>query len=244
MAFGCGYRGRPPSGFIPSHLQVAGATPRGRELRVTLRDLWRSAAEVTGEALAIALRTAHFAAGAGMQTSQIEVLWTGPSSSGLPVRRTDQVLYELIESAETDILVVSFAAYRIDRVREAIGRALGRGVRVRFVLETAAKGGGKVGFDPAAAIMMGAGGPEIYRWPIDHRQMDSKGNHGTLHAKCAVFDGRAAMVSSANLTEHALELNMELGLLVVGGGVPGRIAEHFDRLIASGVLRLDVEVSQ
>jgi len=42
---------------------------------------------------------------------------------------------------------------------------------------------------------------------------------------------------SANFTEHAMELNMELGLLLHGGGLPAQVASHFDGLIAAGVLQ-------
>jgi phosphatidylserine/phosphatidylglycerophosphate/cardiolipin synthase-like enzyme len=43
-------------------------------------------------------------------------------------------------------------------------------------------------------------------------------------------------VSSANLTAFALELNMELGVLVRGGPAPRRVREHFDRMIRAGIL--------
>jgi len=45
------------------------------------------------------------------------------------------------------------------------------------------------------------------------------------------------LVSSANLTESALTLNMELGLLVEGGEVPRRVQEHLDALVAAGQLQ-------
>ena len=50
-------------------------------------------------------------------------------------------------------------------------------------------------------------------------------------------DGQRALVTSANLTGNALELNMELGLLVEGGSVPGRLSQHFGELIDRGILR-------
>ena len=43
-----------------------------------------------------------------------------------------------------------------------------------------------------------------------------------MHAKAAIADKRAALATSANLTGHALDLNMELGLIVRGGPVPAR----------------------
>ena len=58
-----------------------------------------------------------------------------------------------------------------------------------------------------------------------------------LHAKAVIADGRLAFVSSANLTGSGLEHNLELGILIRGGPVPRRIAEHFTSLIAAGVLQ-------
>ena len=43
-------------------------------------------------------------------------------------------------------------------------------------------------------------------------------------------------LSSANLTEYAFTINMELGLLVTGGQLPGHVEEQFDRLIGMGML--------
>lgn len=49
-----------------------------------------------------------------------------------------------------------------------------------------------------------------------------------LHAKTAIWDASAALVTSANFTGKALKQNMEFGLLVTGGPVPRRLAQHFD----------------
>jgi hypothetical protein len=47
---------------------------------------------------------------------------------------------------------------------------------------------------------------------------------------------RLLFVSSANLTEYAFTLNMELGLLLTGGESPKQVERHFERLIAAGQL--------
>ena len=44
-------------------------------------------------------------------------------------------------------------------------------------------------------------------------------------------------LSSANLTEQAFSINMELGVLVTGGKMPVEIEKHFDRLINLGVVK-------
>jgi phosphatidylserine/phosphatidylglycerophosphate/cardiolipin synthase-like enzyme len=58
-----------------------------------------------------------------------------------------------------------------------------------------------------------------------------------LHAKCAVADARLLFVSSANLTDYALNLNMELGVLIAGGSQPQTVMAQFDELIAQGILQ-------
>ena len=45
-------------------------------------------------------------------------------------------------------------------------------------------------------------------------------------------DARWLFLSSANLTEYAFTINMELGVLVTGGKMPAQVQEHFDRLVA------------
>jgi phosphatidylserine/phosphatidylglycerophosphate/cardiolipin synthase-like enzyme len=86
-------------------------------------------------------------------------------------------------------------------------------------------------------------GPRPMRWSmcIDESavmqwQPDESGGHGVLHVKCAAADGRWLFLSSANLTANAFSVNMELGLLVGGGPLPGQVDGLFGRLIAAGVL--------
>jgi phosphatidylserine/phosphatidylglycerophosphate/cardiolipin synthase-like enzyme len=57
-----------------------------------------------------------------------------------------------------------------------------------------------------------------------------------LHAKCAVADRERLLISSANLTEFAFTLNMELGVLIRGGPLPGRVEDYLTALIDSRVL--------
>ena len=54
---------------------------------------------------------------------------------------------------------------------------------------------------------------------------------GILHVKCAVADGEWLFLSSANLTQQAFTINMELGMLVRGGTMPRRVEKQFERLI-------------
>ena len=73
-------------------------------------------------------------------------------------------------------------------------------------------------------------------WPLAKRQKDLAGHYGSLHAKCAVVDGECLFLSSANLTEFAFNLNMELGVLIKGGSLPSAVETHFHTLIATECL--------
>ena len=57
----------------------------------------------------------------------------------------------------------------------------------------------------------------VYYWPQENRGKDDNGKIGILHVKCAVADGNRMSLSSANFTEYAFTISMELGLHVVGG---------------------------
>jgi phosphatidylserine/phosphatidylglycerophosphate/cardiolipin synthase-like enzyme len=76
----------------------------------------------------------------------------------------------------------------------------------------------------------------VYIWPTEKREKTPNGTHGSLHAKCAIADGRRLLISSANLTEHALSVNIELGVLITGGAFPVRAESYWTWLIQSGVL--------
>jgi phosphatidylserine/phosphatidylglycerophosphate/cardiolipin synthase-like enzyme len=77
----------------------------------------------------------------------------------------------------------------------------------------------------------------MYTWPAEKRPTTGKGARASLHAKCAVADGERLLVSSANLTEFALTVNIELGLLVEGDDTPRRVQQHLESLIESGTFQ-------
>jgi phosphatidylserine/phosphatidylglycerophosphate/cardiolipin synthase-like enzyme len=133
--------------------------------------------------------------------------------------------------------LVSYAVYRIPRICDALVRAARRGVRINVVVETPNKIEGQNEYDTIQALGDQVGAVStVYYWPEEQRARDNGGKHGILHVKCAVADGRWLFLSSANLTEYAFTINMELGLLVTGGPLPGQVEEQFDRLIGMGVL--------
>ena len=85
--------------------------------------------------------------------------------------------------------------------------------------------------------MTGRADAEIYVWPLEQRLRSDRGQSGALHAKFVLADSTALFVSSANLTEYAMNLNLELGVLIRSRVEPGRAGAMIDGLIQRGVLK-------
>jgi phosphatidylserine/phosphatidylglycerophosphate/cardiolipin synthase-like enzyme len=168
-----------------------------------------------------------------------ELVWTGPQPLGSHCRQTEQVILELIRAATTSIYVVSFAAYKLRGVMDALNTAARKGVLVRCVLESSERetAGQMTMSSMHEFVTDGLAHTQVFIWPHERREQDEHGRVGKLHAKCIVIDHSQGFISSANLTEHALNLNMELGIVLRGGAVPQQIAEHIDLLISHGVLQ-------
>lgn len=212
-----------PSPRARSELESASPLPELRSEAETLYRAWDQSG-LPGVAVALAFDAASLA---GSGHDEVEVVWTGPTAGAPPVRQSLAVLLDLIRSARGRLTVFSFAAYKVAVVVDALRAAAERGVDVRIVLDENASPG-------AIAEIVGEFA-QVYRWPEAYLLPNGKAN-ASMHVKGALADDQAALVTSANLTEHALGKNMELGLLVRGGSVPRQLAQHFDWLIASGVL--------
>lgn len=168
---------------------------------------------------------------------QTELLWAGPApASGMPARRIDQVLYDLVATADKDILLITFAAHKIQRLADVLASASRRGVRVRLVLEFGVQSQFQLSYDALKAFPVDLRDKaEIFYWPIEKRELNLFGKPGKLHAKAAVVD-KQALLSSANLTDDAFLRNLELGVLFMGGDMPTKLRHHFEHLIAAGTL--------
>jgi phosphatidylserine/phosphatidylglycerophosphate/cardiolipin synthase-like enzyme len=187
--------------------------------------------------IALMLRSAHQLDELHRDGESVDIVWTGPSAPQSALFRSEQTLLDLIGNAQRSILIVTYLAYRVAEVRDALLDALDRGVRVRLVIEPEKNDGGGASVDSVEQLRAhGDERIEVYAWPVDKRPTGEEGGRGILHVKCAVADDEVLLVSSANLTGSSLALNMELGLLVTRGDVPRRVKEHFDKLVLHGVL--------
>jgi cardiolipin synthase len=207
--------------------------PRFKAAVSSLWSAWESAGGIDGPALAMMLRAASAVANTLRASQSIDIAWTGPSSAHVPVRLSGQVLLDLIAEARQQLIIVSFAAYKVPEIVDALRAAALRGVDVRLILETAEDSGGALRQDAADAFDKLRHVVSFWVWPKANRPEGKV----SMHVKAAIVDGRVALVTSANLTGAALEKNMELGLVVRGGAAPRRLADHFQALAANGVIK-------
>lgn len=161
----------------------------------------------------------------------VESVWSGPSVHGVPVRSTAQVLVHLVETAGSELLLMTYSAKPYEPLRAALTSAAARGVRIAVVVETLQGAGSAISGDEPAAAFRGLD-VELWHWPARKRAEP----HAKMHAKIAVADRRRLLVSSANLTQSGVGKNIEAGLLIHGGTAPQRAAEHITALRSAGLL--------
>jgi phosphatidylserine/phosphatidylglycerophosphate/cardiolipin synthase-like enzyme len=173
---------------------------------------------------------AGYASGSGRV--RVESVWSGPATHGVPVRATAQVLTDLVAEARFELLLMTYSARPYPPVVDALTAASGRGVVIDVVVETLAGAGGALTRAEPATAFQSVPAVRLWQWPPAARAEEG----AKMHAKLAVADRAALLVSSANLTQSGVARNLEAGLLVRGGDAPRRAAEHITALMASGAL--------
>ena len=147
-----------------------------------------------------------------LQRPEIEIVWTGPQADGPLVRPTAAVIEEMLRTVREagEILIVGYsltAGYDspMTGIIDLLGQASRRRAVVTVVLHRDEEARNRAnlldGWDPDPVK------PRLYTWDPPQDFPYTK-----LHAKVIVVDRLEALVTSANLTAHGLQANLELGL--------------------------------
>ena len=158
------------------------------------------------------------------ENQDLQLVWTGPDSEIVPSRSTRQVMLDLIVSAKEEIFIVSFVAYDINQLIEELKNASERGVKIKILLERSKQDGGNVNNDSFAVFKKSIPTAILFQWMPEN-------SPASVHAKCFVTDRKTAFITSANLTETAMDRNMEIGILISGGELPDKLSRHLNSLI-------------
>ena len=98
-----------------------------------------------------------------------------------------------------------------------------------LLLEPSEQEGSGISFDVIGKVRTLIPTAKLYAW----RERAVPFVDGKVHAKVAVADGDLCFITSANLTGHAMEQNMEAGVLLIGGDVPKLLLNHLQALIST-----------
>lgn len=172
-----------------------------------------------------------------LSEQKLDFLWSGPSPTmKIPARRIDQVLYDLIAKANQEILLVTFAAAKIQRLIGELTKAKQRGVHIRLILEFEQSSEGQLSYDALKAFPPSfIATTEVFYWPVEKRERNQAGRPGKLHAKLAVIDDKA-LISSANLTDDAFNRNLEVGVMIKNTDFLMTIKAYIDSLVFEKIL--------
>jgi phosphatidylserine/phosphatidylglycerophosphate/cardiolipin synthase-like enzyme len=229
-----------PSPTLAAMGSVLGNREGAEKVIASLLELGRLG--ISGPAAAAWLRTVRRAAG---RTPKPDLVWSGPEVPGLHARDTRRVYEELLGSAERSILASTYAFFDGPRAFEVLARRMDSkpALRVTLLLNIQRKKG-----DTSASEQLvrrfaehfwktdwpGASHPSVF---YDPRALDPEGVGGVLHAKAVVADDEVAFVTSANLTEAALDRNIELGVLIRDRAFAVTIGGYFRSLIDRDLLK-------
>ena len=197
----------------------------------SLLSAWHNSSYTKEELAALILGTSY-SVSKQREYESTELVWTGPDSHIFPVRRSEQVLLDIINSANETLFIVSFVLVNIPYVEQALKQAIARGVQVRMLLESEDKESSSVFVNTLERLHKNIPNIQLYIWPRKNRGKYQTG-FARVHAKCVVADKKEAFITSANLTEAALDRNIEMGVNIQGGCIPVDICNLLDSMITT-----------
>lgn len=180
---------------------------------------------------------------ASSRSPRPDLVWSGPEVPGVHARDTRRVYEELLGSAERSVWACSYAYFDGQKAFDVLARRMDTvpDLRVTLLLNIERKRG-----DTTIATDLvrrfadrfwgtdwpGKARPQVF---YDPRSLES-GQGGVLHAKAIVIDDESVFITSANMTEAALDRNIELGLVVRDRALAMSVVSHFRALIDGGRL--------
>ena len=224
---------------VASVRSVLGMQESGEGIAAALVELGRLG--IAGSGAAAWIRTVDAATS---RTPRPDLVWSGPEVPGLHARDTRRVFEELLGSAERSVWASTYAFFDGPRAFQVLAQRMDAkaNVKVALLLNIQRKRGDTTAADQLVRRFAdrfwstdwpGSSKPSVY---YDPRALELDGPAGVLHAKAVVIDDEVVFVTSANLTEAALDRNIELGLLVRDHALAASVATHFQTLIERGLL--------
>lgn len=158
---------------------------------------------------------------------KVSLVVTAPPSFSINARTTMNVVQSMINGAERNILITgySLSSYFSELVDTIIQKSQ-RGVFVKFFVNDLDK---QPDFDKV--LRYKGRFLKVYNYHQDEDKM------AALHAKVISVDQRQTLITSANLSYHGQQGNIELGTLIESKQIARQIEDIFTKLTFSKVFR-------
>lgn len=151
---------------------------------------------------------------------KVDLTITAPITTGIKVRQNQIVVKELLASAEKSILITGYSMSEyFAELLDLIIEKSQRGVLCQIYLNQAEK---HIYLDK---LMRYKG-----RFLNVYDYQNSEDKMAALHAKVICVDGYKSLVSSANLSYHGLEGNIELGTIIESERIAKQLTDAFKGL--------------
>ena len=151
---------------------------------------------------------------------KIDLTITAPITSGIKVRQNQTIVKELLSSAEKSILITGYSMSEyFAELLDLIIQKSQRGILCQIYLNQAEK---QMYLDK---LMRYKG-----RFLNVYDYQNSEDKMAALHAKVICVDGYKSLISSANLSYHGLEGNIELGTVIESERIGKQLTEAFKEL--------------
>lgn len=216
-----------------SDAQLDQIVARFSELRMRHVDTWDPPSELSGDSpdvIRIMRALTLLADERDRKETRVYAAVTSPAMA-LQARRISSVLREMVDAAETEIIVLGYELSDGPTV-ERLARRASLGVRVDLIVDATQTSVDRL----RESWPAGGGVARIFRTTAS-----PFGRTRRLHAKCVIVDGRQALVGSANFTKSGLGTNLELAVLLEGPEVR-RLRTLAVELVDGGQVSLDGDV--
>ena len=166
--------------------------------------------DATDETKLLMLETAMRTAQSERENSNsLELVYTGPPRLDIGARNTRSVMEEMLNGAK-EVTVVAYQLRKgAESIVEKLSSLLAEGTEVTLVIDDDKKKKNRIQIDNMFK-QKGLNMPDVYT------RTAKSGNYFKIHSKILIVDQRDMLVTSANLTGHAMEINFEVGIRVRG----------------------------
>lgn len=160
-------------------------------------------------------------------TDRVSLVVTAPPTFKIDAKPTMTVVQSMLEGAKKNILITGYSlSSYFSELTDTIIEKSQRGVFVKFFINNIEKQ-----TDADRLIRYKGRFLEIY----DYRNQDDK--MAALHAKVISVDAKQTLITSANLSYHGQQGNIELGALIESERVAKQLDEVMTQLIFKNVFR-------